>query len=122
MIIEGLAIIVAAGLLCGSVLAPIKVMRGWTFEKSWAVYSVWAYLVLPWLLALLTVPDLFGIYSQISLRTMLICAACGLGWGLAVSLLGVGRSEPRWSLSGHSSDLWHLHCRRVSFSTPDLAS
>jgi L-rhamnose-H+ transport protein len=89
MIIEGLAITVVAGILGGSVLAPIKAMRGWVFEKSWAVYSVWAYLVLPWLLALVTVPHLLGIYSQISSRTMLICAACGLGWGIAVSLFGV---------------------------------
>jgi L-rhamnose-H+ transport protein len=89
MIIEGLAITVVAGILGGSVLAPIKAMRGWVFEKSWAVYSVWAYLALPWLLAIVTVPHLLGIYSQISWRTMLICAACGLGWGMAVSLFGV---------------------------------
>jgi hypothetical protein len=56
MIVEGLAITVAAGILGGSVLAPIKLMRSWTFEKSWAVYSVWAYLGFPWLLALFTVP------------------------------------------------------------------
>jgi L-rhamnose-H+ transport protein len=89
MIVEGLAITVVAGILGGSVLAPIKLMRSWTFEKSWAVYSVWAYLAFPWLLALLTVPHLLSIYSQISLRTMLICAACGLGWGMAVALFGV---------------------------------
>lgn len=89
MIVEGLAITVAAGILGGSVLAPIKLMRSWTFEKSWAIYSVWAYLAFPWLLALFTVPHLLSIYSQVSFRTMLICAACGLGWGMAVALFGI---------------------------------
>ena len=89
MIVEGLAITVAAGILGGSVLAPIKLMRSWTFEKSWAVYSVWAYLAFPWLLALFTVPHLLSIYPQVSFRTMLICAACGLGWGMAVALFGI---------------------------------
>jgi L-rhamnose-H+ transport protein len=89
MIGQGVGIIVLAGILGGSVLAPIKIMRQWRFEKSWAVYSVWAYLLMPWLVALLTIPHLFHIYPQVSGRTMLICALCGVGWGTAVVLYGV---------------------------------
>lgn len=89
MIAEGLGITVAAGILGGSVLAPIKRMRCWSFEKSWAVYSVWAYLLLPWLLAFATIPGLMSIYPEISSRTMLICAGCGFGWGCAVVLFGI---------------------------------
>lgn len=89
MIVEGLGVIVIAGILGGSVLAPIKRMRGWSFERSWAVYSVWAYLLLPWILAFATVPGLLSIYPEISFRTMLICAGCGLGWGCAVVLFGI---------------------------------
>ena len=89
MTVQALTITVFAGILGGSVLAPIKRMEHWPFEKSWAVYSVWAYLVSPWLLALITVPRLFSIYSHISAKTMLICAACGLGWGTAVVLFGI---------------------------------
>jgi L-rhamnose-H+ transport protein len=89
MIGQGIGVIVLAGILGGSVLAPIKVMRRWRFEKSWAVYSIWAYLFMPWLAALVTVPHLFSIYPQVSLRTMLICALCGLGWGIAVVLYGI---------------------------------
>ena len=83
MIGQGVGIIVLAGILGGSVLAPIKIMRQWRFEKSWAVYSVWAYLLMPWLMALLTIPHLFHIYPQVSGRTMLICALCGVGEGFA---------------------------------------
>jgi L-rhamnose-H+ transport protein len=89
MIGQGIGIIVLAGILGGSVLAPIKWMRRWRFEKSWAIYSVWAYLIMPWVMALLTVPHLFSIYQQVSFRTMLICGLCGIGWGTAVVLYGV---------------------------------
>lgn len=89
MIGQGIGIIVMAGILGGSVLAPIKWMRRWRFEKSWAIYSVWAYLIMPWLMAFVTVPHLFGIYRQVSFHTMLICALCGIGWGAAVVLYGL---------------------------------
>ena len=99
MIGQGVGIIILAGILGGSVLGPIKVMRRWPFEKSWAVYSLWAYLIMPWLAALLTVPHLLSIYPQVSFRTMLICASCGLGWGCAVLLLGVAVNLIGLSLS-----------------------
>ena len=66
MIVSALLITTLAGILGGSVLAPIKRMNQWPFERSWAIYSVWAYLVAPWLLALLTVPHLFSVYTHIS--------------------------------------------------------
>jgi L-rhamnose-H+ transport protein len=89
MMSQGVGLIVLAGILGGSVLAPIKIMRQWRFEKSWAIYSVWAYLIMPWLVALLTIPHLLSVYPQVSARTMLICAVCGVGWGTAVVLYGI---------------------------------
>jgi L-rhamnose-H+ transport protein len=89
MIGQGVGLILFAGILGGSVLAPIKVMRSWRFEKSWAVYSIWAYLIMPWAVALLTIPHLMSIYPQLSVRTMIICALCGIGWGTAVVLYGL---------------------------------
>lgn len=87
--VAGLALTFIAGLLGGSVLAPLKRMRRWPFSNSWAVYSIWAYLVMPWLVAFLTIPHLASIYPQVSWPTRLICGAAGLGWGFAVVLFGV---------------------------------
>lgn len=89
MIGQGVMILVLSGILCGSVIAPIKAMQKWRFEKSWALYSVWAYLILPWLAAALTVPCLLSIFPEVSFRTMLICALCGIGWGIAVVLSSI---------------------------------
>jgi len=78
-----------AGILGGSVLAPIKLMRRWPFQNNWAAYSFWAYFVMPWVMGFATVPHLLSIYPQVSARTALICGVSGLGWGFAVVLFGV---------------------------------
>jgi len=88
-VLTGLVLTLIAGTLGGSVLAPLKRMRRWPFANSWAIYSVWAYLIMPWLVAWLTIPDLASIYPQVSIHSKLICGAAGLGWGFAVVLFGV---------------------------------
>lgn len=82
----GLSVILIAGLIGGSVMAPIKYMTRWQFLNSWSVYSMWAYLILPWVVGALTVPRLFSIYAEVSANTLLICAIGGLAWGMAVVL------------------------------------
>jgi L-rhamnose-H+ transport protein len=82
----GLGIIFVAGAIGGSVMAPIKYMSRWPFQNTWAVYSVWAYLILPWVVAFLTVPNLFSIYERVSTETLVICAMAGMAWGCAVVL------------------------------------
>jgi L-rhamnose-H+ transport protein len=87
--IFALFLTLVAGILGGSVLAPIKRMKQWPFQNSWALYSFWAYAVMPWAVGLATVPNLLSIYPKVSLGTKLICGALGLGWGGAVVLFGV---------------------------------
>lgn len=86
---QALAVTLVAGFLGGTVLLPIKLMWRWPFQNSWAVYSFWAYLVMPWVVAAATVPHLVSLYSEVSVTTALICGASGLGWGFAVVLFGV---------------------------------
>jgi len=96
----GLSIIVVAGAIGGSVMAPIKYMSRWPFQNTWAVYSIWAYLILPWTLAFLTVPHLPSIYQEVSSRTLLICGVAGLAWGCAVVLGSLSMFWIGLSLSG----------------------
>ena len=39
----------AAGVLNGSFAVPMKTARRWSFEHIWAVFSILAMAVLPWL-------------------------------------------------------------------------
>src|SRR5207247_10619906 len=87
--LPGLLVTLLAGILGGSVLLPLKFMTRWPFQNSWAVYSFWAYFAMPWVVAFATVPHLLSLYTQVSMSTMVICALRGMGWGVAVVLLGM---------------------------------
>ena len=75
-----LALIVVAGVLGGSVLVPIKRMRAWSFQNSRAVYSLWTFFLMPWVVGFATVPHLLSVYPRAPAQYMLICGASGFGW------------------------------------------
>ena len=85
----GLLTVVVGGLIHGSFALPMKKLeRKWAWENIWLIYSVAGLIVLPPLLALLTVPGLGEIYQQASARTLLLVALFGLGWGTGSVLFG----------------------------------
>lgn len=84
----GIPLVAAAAILSGSVLAPMKLIRGWKFEALWLPYALCAYLVSPWAAALLTVPDLAGVYRASGRSAVGLTALFGFGWGIAVVLSG----------------------------------
>jgi L-rhamnose-H+ transport protein len=85
----GLLIVVFGGLIHGSFALPMKRLeRSWAWENIWLVYSVAALVILPPLLAFLTVPGLMGIYSQASVGTLLLVALFGFGWGTGSVMFG----------------------------------
>lgn len=86
--IAGLAV-VAGGLLHGGFAAPMKLMqKRWGWENVWLLYSVFALLVCPPLLALATVPSLAGVYQSTPASITLVVALFGLGWGTGSVLFG----------------------------------
>ncbi|MFB3922911.1 MAG: L-rhamnose/proton symporter RhaT [Terriglobia bacterium] len=87
---SGIILILAAGLLQGTFMLPIKYTHEWEWENTWLGFSVSGYLVLPWLVALLTVPQLQQILATTSGATLLKTFLWGLGWGLGGLLMGLG--------------------------------
>jgi L-rhamnose-H+ transport protein len=88
--VYGLSIIAVSGILQGSVLSPMKYLRKWPFENIWLLYSTYAYLVLPWVFALATIPHLVSTFEHTSTATMERTLLFGVGWGLAVVTFGLG--------------------------------
>ena len=86
----GLSVIALSGILQGSVLFPMKYLRKWPFENIWLLFSTFAYLVLPWVFALATIPHLVSTFEHTSAATMERTLLFGLGWGLAVITFGLG--------------------------------
>ena len=81
-------LVILAGVLNGVFLLPVKLTRGWKWENTWAVYSIVAMLLVPWVAAMLTIPRLFSAYGGAA-TAVVIAIACGIGWGFGSLLYGV---------------------------------
>lgn len=86
----GMALVVLAGAFSGTALLPMKYTAKWKFENTWAVFSVCAYLIAPWLVALITVRNVLSVYAAVGAKVCVLVAFFGFGWGLAVVLNGIG--------------------------------
>lgn len=82
---------VASGLVQGSFTVPMKpAMRTWKWEHTWGMWSVWALLILPWFIGLVSIPNLFDVYAAVPLKTLLATFLVSLAWGIGAITFGMG--------------------------------
>ena len=84
----GLLLTLVGGMIGSTTLMPIKYVRAWKWENTWLVYSAFAYLILPWILAFATVPHLLSLYTGVQGKAVLQALLFGLAWGVGVVLYG----------------------------------
>lgn len=96
-IILALICILIAGLINGSYALPTKSIQDWKFENVWLIYSLWAFLILPWISIFSLAPNIWEVYQQIPLKIFWILLAGGLLFGvgqvcfsLALKMIGFG--------------------------------
>jgi L-rhamnose-H+ transport protein len=85
----GFSLLFLAGAMNGSFTLPMKFTRKWAWENTWAIWTIFALFVFPFLLAYSTVPQINSAYAQAGAGVVLIVAACGAGWGIAQVLFGL---------------------------------
>jgi L-rhamnose-H+ transport protein len=103
-IITGL-LIIAIGAFCqSSSYVPINKIRRWSWESYWLVQGVFAWLIFPFLGAMLAVPaghglmELYGSAPKETLLTMFFGVLWGVGgltFGLSMRYLGVALGQGR---------------------------
>jgi L-rhamnose-H+ transport protein len=114
---------ISAGIMNGSFALPTKHIKTWTFENIWLNYSIWAFLILPWLTLFIFNPSIISIYQNISSNTLMtlliggflfgagqVCFALalrtiGLGLGFVINIglgTGLGSLLPLLTLDSHS--------------------
>lgn len=86
----GLIWILIAGLTQGAFPLPMKFVRKWKWEHLWLVYSVIAFLLLPWITAWATVPHLTAVYTAAPRHVIWMIAFYGAGWGAGSVFFGLG--------------------------------
>jgi L-rhamnose-H+ transport protein len=86
----GFVTVFLAGLLQGSILAPMKYMPKWAWENIWIVYATFAYLLFPWFFAALTIPHLGSVLAATPHGALVRTLLFGFLWGIAVVTFGLG--------------------------------
>lgn len=76
---------------------PLKKIKNWAWESYWLVYAVFGLIVVPWLLAFITSPNLVSVLRAAPGKEISYCLLCGaiwgfggLTWGLMIRYLGLG--------------------------------
>jgi L-rhamnose-H+ transport protein len=89
LVLQGIGLTMAAGIMSGNCMLPMKFARRWRWENVWLVFSLVSLLVLPWMLALAQVGRLFEVYRTVPLSVMYAPLFFGAGWGVAQILFGI---------------------------------
>ena len=83
-----LLILVAAAMNAAYVL-PMKLNKKWQWEHTWFAFSILGVAVVPTIIALLTVPQLWSTYSSVSGGILAAMALFGAGWGVSLVFFGL---------------------------------
>jgi L-rhamnose-H+ transport protein len=93
----GIIIFVLGGLAGAVFYLPLKKVKSWAWESYWLFWALFALLIVPIALALITSPNTFSVLKAAPGREVLYCYLCGaawgfggLTWGLMIRYLGVG--------------------------------
>jgi L-rhamnose-H+ transport protein len=85
----GIATLIVAGVTNASFTLPMKYTRKWAWENTWLVWTIFALVVLPLAVALITIPNLSAVYRSATLDTILEVCGFGAGWGVAQVCFGI---------------------------------
>jgi L-rhamnose-H+ transport protein len=91
-------LLIAVGSFASAVYyVPLKKLTNWSWETGWIVQGLFAWILGPWIVAMLTVPHLFEIIGQSPANSIYMPILFGLGWGiggltwgLSIRYLGIG--------------------------------
>ncbi|HBE79053.1 MAG TPA: hypothetical protein DDW65_14950 [Firmicutes bacterium] len=89
----GLTFGVLSGFLSGSYGIGMKKIKVWHWENTWIVYSFWALLFFPGILAIITIPKLGSLLATIPLLTIIPVFLFGVGWGISNIGFGISLRE-----------------------------
>jgi L-rhamnose-H+ transport protein len=85
----GILLVAAAGAMAGNCMLPLKGLRRWKWENAWLVFTLVTLVVVPWIVAAFSIPDLAAVYAACSARDLLPPLLFGFGWGIAQVLFGI---------------------------------
>ncbi|MBW7991713.1 MAG: L-rhamnose/proton symporter RhaT [Planctomycetes bacterium] len=89
MIALGIFLHLVGGLAAGSFYIPFKKVRNWAWESYWLVNGFLSWIIMPWLIALLTVPELMAVLREAPKSSIFWTYLFGLLWGIGGLTFGL---------------------------------
>jgi len=89
MTVFGLLLIALGGFAAGSFYIPFKKVRDWAWETYWLVNGLFSWIIMPWLIAFLTVSALFLVLRQAPVASLFWTFLFGLLWGIGGLTFGL---------------------------------
>jgi L-rhamnose-H+ transport protein len=89
MVVLGVLLHAVGGLAAGSFYIPFKKVRNWAWESYWLVNGVFSWIVMPWVIAWATVPDLKSVLSEAPVDSVVWSYVFGLLWGIGGLTFGL---------------------------------
>jgi L-rhamnose-H+ transport protein len=86
----GMALATLAGVMQGAFAFPMKFTRKWTWKNIWLASSFFSLVIIPWLIALYTIPLVSVVLASCPSRTIVEVFLFGAGWGIGGMLFGLG--------------------------------
>ena len=77
------------GLAAASFYIPLKRVRGWAWETYWLVLGAVAWMITPWIVASIQIPDLMEVLRSVPTVVLLRCYFYGILWGIGGIMYGL---------------------------------
>ena len=77
------------GLAAASFYLPYKGVRRWSWESYWLVGGFFSWIIAPWVLALILVPDLMGVLRDMPGKSVMWTYLFGVMWGVGGLTFGL---------------------------------
>jgi len=89
MVILGVLLHSLGGLAAGSFYIPFKKVKNWAWESYWLVNGFFSWIIMPWVIALVTVSELMSVLREAPPSSIFWCYLFGLLWGIGGLTFGL---------------------------------
>lgn len=87
--ILAILIMSVGSIAAASFYVPIRKIKQWSWESYWIVQGVFSWIIVPWIIALLTVPSLWIIFSEVPVSAKSAAILFGALWGIGGLTFGL---------------------------------
>ena len=89
MVALGVLFHALGGFAAGAFYAPTKKVRNWAWESYWLALGIFAWIVVPLIVASLTVPNFAAVLSAAPARPLALAFVFGILWGIGSVTFGL---------------------------------